>query len=219
VAGRAAGMMGEDLESLRIITCHLGNGCSMAAIEHGKSVDTSMGFTPLEGLVMGTRCGDIDPATVLYVMGKEGLTISEANAMLNKHSGLAGVSGISSDMREIEDEALAGNRRAELAQDIFCYRVRKYIGAYSAAMGGVDVIVFTGGIGVNSPVVRTKSLDGLDCLGAKLDGQVNEGARGRDVDLSAADSKVRIFAILTNEELVIAMDTDRIVGNLKKRED
>lgn len=219
VAGRAAEMMGEDLDNLRVITCHLGNGSSMAAIKHGKSVDTSMGFTPLEGLVMGTRCGDIDPATVLYVMGKERLTISEANAMLNKHSGLAGVSGISSDMREIEDEALAGDERAALALDIFSYRVRKYIGAYTAAMGGVDAIVFTGGIGVNSPIVRAKSLEGLDCLGAKLDAGANDGAKGRDVDLSAADSGVRILAILTNEELVIALDTDRIVGNLKTLED
>ncbi|MGD9141298.1 MAG: acetate kinase, partial [bacterium] len=162
VAGRAADMMGRKIEDLRIITCHLGNGCSMAAVRYGKSIDTSMGFTPLEGLVMGTRCGDIDPATVLYVMGKERLTISEANAMMNKHSGLAGVSGISSDMREIEDEALAGNKRAGLALDIFSYRVRKYIGAYAAAMGGVDAIVFTGGIGGNSPVVRRKSLEGLD---------------------------------------------------------
>jgi acetate kinase len=218
VAGRAAEMMGEDLEGLKVITCHLGNGCSMAAIKDGKSVDTSMGFTPLEGLVMGTRCGDIDPATVLYVMGKERLAISEANAMLNKHSGLAGISGISSDMREIEDEALAGNERAGLALDIFSYRVRKYIGAYAAAMGGVDAIVFTGGIGVNSPIVRSKSLEGLDYLGAKLEDSVNDQSKGRDVDLTARDSRVRILAILTNEELVIALDTDRIVGNLKKPE-
>lgn len=219
VAGRAADMMGRKIEDLRIITCHLGNGCSMAAVRYGKSIDTSMGFTPLEGLVMGTRCGDIDPATVLYVMGKERLTISEANAMMNKHSGLAGVSGISSDMREIEDEALAGNKRAGLALDIFSYRVRKYIGAYAAAMGGVDAIVFTGGIGVNSPVVRRKSLEGLDYIGAKLEDSVNEESKGRDVDLSAADSRVRILTILTNEELVIALDTDRIAGNLKTPED
>ena len=219
VANRAASMMEEKLESLRIITCHLGNGCSMAAIQQGKSVDTSMGFTPLEGLVMGTRCGDIDPATVLYVMGKERLTIGEANAMLNKHSGLAGISGISSDMREIEDEVLAGSERAKLALDIFSYRVRKYIGAYSAAMGGVDAVVFTGGIGVNSPVVRAKSLEGLDCFGIGLDNRVNDDTRGSDAELTAPGSRVRIFAILTNEELVIALDTDRIVGNLLKRED
>jgi acetate kinase len=218
VAGRAAEMMGEDLENLKVITCHLGNGSSMAAIKNGRSVDTSMGFTPLEGLVMGTRCGDIDPATVLYVMGKERLTISEANAMLNKHSGLAGISGISSDMREIEDEALAGNERAGLALDIFSYRIRKYIGAYAAAMGGVDAIVFTGGIGVNSPIVRRKSLEGLDYLGAKLEDSVNDESMGRDVDLTAPNSRVRILAILTNEELVIALDTDRIVGSLKKPE-
>jgi acetate kinase len=218
VAGRAAGMMDRELADLKVITCHLGNGCSMAAIRHGKSVDTSMGFTPLEGLVMGTRCGDIDPATVLYVMGKERLAISEANAMLNKHSGLAGISGISSDMREIEDETVAGNARAELALDVFCYRVRKYIGAYAAAMGGVDAIVFTGGIGVNSPIVRARSLEGLDCLGAELDHSLNDDSKGQDVDLSGPGSKVRIFSILTNEELVIALDTDRIIGNLNKPE-
>jgi acetate kinase len=218
VAERAAGMMGEDLENLRVITCHLGNGCSMAAIKHGKSVDTSMGFTPLEGLVMGTRCGDIDPATVLYVMGKERLTISEANAMLNKHSGLAGVSGISSDMREIESEALAGNDRAALALDVFCYRVRKYIGAYAAAMGGVDAVVFTGGIGVNSPIVRAKSIEDLGYMAAHIDHAVNDESKGGDVEISAAGSKVRIFAVLTNEELVIALDTARIIGNLKKPE-
>lgn len=218
VAGRAAEMMGRSLKDLKVITCHLGNGCSMAAVQYGRSVDTSMGFTPLEGLVMGTRCGDIDPATVLYVMGKERLTISEANAMLNKHSGLAGVSGISSDMREIEDEALAGNKRANLALDVFSYRVRKYIGAYAAAMGGVDAIVFTGGIGVNSPIVRRKSLEGLDYIGAKLEDNVNDQSKGRDVDLSAADSRVKILTILTNEELVIALDTDRIAGNLKNPE-
>lgn len=219
VANRAAEMMGERIEDLRVITCHLGNGCSMAAVMHGRSVDTSMGFTPLEGLVMGTRCGDIDPATVLYVMGKERLTIAEANAMLNKHSGLAGISGISSDMREIEDEALGGSERAVLALDVFSYRVRKYIGAYTAAMGGVDAIVFTGGIGVNSPVVRAKALEGLEHLGAKLDGGVNDESVGRDADLSAGDSRVKVLAIMTNEELVIALDTDRIVGKLNDQGD
>ena len=219
VARRAAGMMGEDLENLKLITCHLGNGCSMAAVKHGKSVDTSMGFTPLEGLVMGTRCGDIDPATVLYVMGKERLTISEANAMLNKHSGLAGISGISSDMREIEDEVLVGNKRADLALGVFSYRVKKYIGAYAAAMGGVDAIVFTGGIGVNSPIVRARSLEGLDYLGAVIDDGVNDASKGRDVEISAPGARVRIFSILTNEELVIALDTDKIIRNLNTPED
>jgi acetate kinase len=219
VAVRAAEMMGAELSRIRMITCHLGNGCSMAAIKHAKSIDTSMGFTPLEGLVMGTRCGDIDPATVLYVMGKEGLTIGEANAMLNKHSGLAGVSGISSDMREIEEEVKGGSKRAALALDIFAYRVRKYIGAYSAAMGGVDAIVFTGGIGSNSPIVRAKSLEGLEYLGAKLEPAANEACKGRDADISAADSQVSVFAVVTNEELVIALDTDKIVGTSKKRED
>ena len=219
VARRAAELMGTDLDKIRLITCHLGNGCSTAAIEHGKSVDTSMGFTPLEGLVMGTRCGDIDPAIVLYVMGKEGLTIAEANAMLNKHSGLAGISGISSDMREIEREAMDGNKRAALALDIFAYRVRKYIGAYTAAMGGADAIVFTGGIGVNSPLVRAKSLEGLDYLGLEIEESANNQAKGQDAEISSRNSALRVFSILTNEELVIALDTDRIVGNLDKRED
>jgi acetate kinase len=217
VATATAHKMGRPLEDIRVITCHLGNGCSMAAIQGGRSIDTSMGFTPLEGLVMGTRCGDLDPALVLYVMGKENLTIAETMAMLNKHSGLAGISGISSDMREIEKEAQRGQERAQLALEIFTYRVRKYIGAYAAAMGGLDAVAFTGGIGSNSPAVRAKSLEGLDFLGIKVDTQKNVGCIGCDGEISADKSEVMVLSILTNEELVIALDTERIVSALQEQ--
>jgi acetate kinase len=217
VAGKTAEVMGKPLDEMNIVTCHLGNGCSMAAIRRGKSVDTSMGFTPLEGLVMGTRCGDLDPAMVLYVMGKENLTIAEATAMLNKHSGLAGVSGISSDMREIETQAGQGKERAMLALDIFTYRIKKYIGAYAAAMGGVDALTFTGGIGSNSPIVRAKSVDGLDFMGLYIDTDKNTDCMGRDGEISSKDSRIRVFTILTNEELVIAMDTERIVSSAEQQ--
>jgi acetate kinase len=213
VAARTAERMSRSLDELRVITCHLGNGCSMAAIERGRSVDTSMGFTPLEGLVMGTRCGDMDPALVLYVMGKENLTVAEANAMLNKHSGLAGISGISSDMREIEKQAESGKERAQLALDVFTYRVKKYIGAYAAAMGGIDAVTFTGGIGSNSPIVRAKSVEGLDFLGIDIDTERNANCIACDGEVSSELSMVRVYSILTDEELVIAMDTERIVSS------
>jgi acetate kinase len=214
VAARAAECMGVALGDMNVITCHLGNGSSMAAISRGTSVDTSMGFTPLEGLVMGTRCGDLDPALVLFVMGKENLTITEATAMLNKHSGLAGISGISSDMREVEGEAEKGEARAILALDVFTYRVRKYIGAYAAAMGGLDAVVFTGEIGSNSSLVRARSLENLEFLGIRLDPEKNSESLSVDAEISSDDSKVKVFTILTNEELVIAMDTERIVSAL-----
>ncbi len=217
VAARAAERIGCRLEEINVITCHLGNGSSMAAIRKGQSVDTSMGFTPLEGLVMGTRCGDLDPALVLYVMGKENLMVAEATAMLNKHSGLAGISGISSDMREIENEAAAGQERALLALDIFTYRIRKYIGAYAAAMGGVDAVVFTGGIGSNSPLVRARSLEGLDFLGISIDTERNAASSGCDAEISSGDSRVKVFTILTDEELVIALDTMRIVSSFQQQ--
>jgi acetate kinase len=217
VAGKTADLMGKPLGELALVTCHLGNGCSMAAIKHGKSVDTSMGFTPLEGLVMGTRCGDLDPALVLYVMGKENLSVAEATAMLNKHSGLAGISGISSDMREIENRAAQGQDRARMAIDIFTYRVKKYIGAYAAAMGGLDAITFTGGIGSNSPVVRAKSLEGLDFLGISVNTRKNADCVGCDGEISSEGSEVRVFAILTDEELVIASDTERIVTSFRQQ--
>jgi acetate kinase len=214
VARKTAERLGRPLEEINLVTCHLGNGSSMAALRKGKSVDTSMGFTPLEGLVMGTRSGDLDPALVLHVMGKENLTVAEANAMLNKHSGLAGISGISSDMREIEKEAERGEKRAQLALDIFAYRIKKYIGAYAAALGGLDAITFTGGIGSNSPVVRARSLEGLDFMGVNIDTDRNTGCVGFDGEVSSEKSRVKVFAILTNEELVIALDTERIVSSL-----
>ena len=214
VSDRAAELMGTPKDKLRIITCHLGNGASAAAIKYGKSVDTSMGFTPLEGLVMGTRSGDLDPAIILQIMHKEELTPNDATTLLNKHSGLIGVSGISSDMREIEEE-YENSERARLAHNIFTYRLRKYIGAYAAAMGGTDVIVFTGGIGENSVMVREHSLQGLEFMGVKLDKKKNEASDKKEREISADDSKVKVFVIPTNEELVIAMDTMRIVKETK----
>jgi len=214
VSDRAAGLVGKPKEELRIITCHLGNGASAAAIKYGKSVDTSMGFTPLEGLMMGTRSGDLDPAIILQIMHKEELTPNDATTLLNKHSGLVGVSGISSDMREIEEE-YEKNERAKVAHDMFTYRLRKYIGAYAAAMGGVDVIVFTGGIGENSVMVREHSLQGLEFMGVKLDKAKNEASDKKEREISADDSQVKVWVIPTNEELVIALDTMRIVKEAK----
>ncbi len=210
VSERAASLLNRDLADLKIITCHLGNGASIAAVNKGKSVDTSMGFTPLEGLLMGTRSGDMDPALITYIMGKEGLSISEMNTLLNKHSGLMGVSGESSDMREIEEAMQNGNERAKLAFDIFTYRIKKYIGAYAAAMGGVDALVFTGGIGENSTLVRKAVCSGMEFLGIELDPNLNETATG-EAELSTSSSKVKVLRIPTNEELVIALDTANII--------
>ncbi len=210
VADQASAMLGKPLRQLKLVTCHLGNGCSMAAVDGGVSVDTSMGFTPLEGLLMGTRSGDLDASLILYVMGKEGLTLSEAGTLLNKHSGLQGISGISSDMREIVAEMKNGDKKATYAFDVFTYRVKKYIGAYAAAMGGADAVVFTGGIGENSAEVRQVSCAGLDFLGITVDAQANESSE-RQKDISAKGSKTRVLVIPTNEELVIALDTMEIV--------
>lgn len=211
VSLRAAEMLGKPREELKIITAHLGNGASIAAIDHGKSVDTSMGFTPLEGLLMGTRGGDMDPSLILYVMGKEGLNLSEANTLMNKHSGLVGLSGTSSDMREIEDAVMEGkNERAKTAFDVFNYRIKKYIGAYIAAMGGLDALVFTGGIGENSPMVRKAVCENMEFLGIDIDLDKNESAKG-EMNIATGDSKVQILRIPTNEELVIALDTEKIV--------
>jgi acetate kinase len=213
VSKRASEILGVPIEKLRIITAHLGNGCSMAAVKYGVSVDTTMGFTPLEGLLMGTRSGDIDPAIVLYIMGKEGLTMAEVNALLNKHSGLVGISGVSSDMREIIREMKNGNMRAKLAFDVFCYRVKKYIGAYAAVMGGVDAIVFTAGIGENSPDVRKSVCEGLEFLGIKIDDEKNNSPE-REKIITTDDSPVKALVIPTNEELVIALDTAEIVSKV-----
>jgi acetate kinase len=198
-------------EKIKIITCHLGNGCSIAAIDNGKSVDTTMGFTPLEGLVMGTRSGDIDPAIILHVMAKEELGLHEANTMLNKHSGLMGISGLSNDMRELMKERDKGNERAILAIDVFCYRVKKYICAYAGVLGGVDAIGFTAGIGENCTLVREKSCQGLEFMGIELDAERNRRINGKEGIISTDKSAVKVYVIPTNEELVIARDTVRCI--------
>lgn len=212
VSNRMAELLGKPIEELKVITCHLGNGCSMAAVKKGQSVDTSMGFTPLEGLLMGTRSGDLDPQLILYIMGKEELSLAEATTLLNKHSGLMGISGVSSDMREIEEEAEKGHGRAKIALDMFCYRVTKYIGGYAAAMGGVDAIVFTGGIGENSSTVRERVCKQLAFMGVDFDeNRNNTGPKERII--TSENSRTVVGVIPTNEELVIALDTMAIVNN------
>jgi acetate kinase len=212
VSRKAAEILGKKIEDLRIITAHLGNGCSMAAINKGVSVDTSMGFTPLEGLLMGTRSGDLDPWLILYIMGKEGLSLNEANTLLNKHSGLIGISGESSDMREIVAAIKEGHKRAKYAFDIFSYRIKKYLGSYAAAMGGLDAFVFTGGIGENSAEVREEVCRNMEFLGIELDDERN---KNKEEIISKDSSKVPVLRVPTNEELVIAMDTTKIVDEIK----
>ncbi len=212
VAQRALDILKKPAEDLKIITCHLGNGASISAVKGGVSVDTSMGFTPLEGLLMGTRSGDLDPCVILHIMGREELSLHEANALLNKHSGLSGVSGLSSDVREIIEASDKGHENSRLALDIYCYRLKKYIGAYAAAMGGLDAIVFTAGVGENSAVVREKTCDGLKFLGVEIDKQKNENRSDGDREISNDQSKVKIFVIPTNEELVIARDTKNLIS-------
>lgn len=213
VAERAAKMMGRPLEELRLITCHMGSGVSFAAILCGKSIDTSMGFTPLEGLVMGTRCGDIDPAIVFFLMEKEGLSAKEVEEILNKKSGVLGISGISSDTRDIEDAA-PHNHRARLTLDIIAYRAKKYIGAYYAILGGLDGLVFTAGIGENSPYIRKSICSGLEHLGILIDDERNT-VRRKEALISRDDSRVQVMVIPTNEELVIARDTWRIARGMR----
>jgi acetate kinase len=211
VSQAAAEFLNRPLEDLKIITCHIGNGASLTAVKGGKSIDTSMGMTPLEGLMMGTRSGDLDPAIVPFVMNKEELTVNEVNSMLNKHSGLLAISGISSDMREITEGMEKGDPNSTLAFEMYEYRVRKYIGSYAAAMNGVDVIVFTAGVGENSIVLRQRVLEQLTYLGVELDEELNSIRSGEPRRISAANSKVEVLVIPTNEELVIARDTHRIV--------
>lgn len=213
VSRKASQLMNKKIEDLKIITAHLGNGCSLAAIKNGVSIDTSMGFTPLEGLLMGTRCGDLDPQVILYVMGKEGLSLSEAATMLNKHSGLIGISGESSDMREILAAVKDQHTRSRYAFEIFCTRIKKYIGAYAAEMGGLDALVFTGGIGENAVEVREEVCKNLEFLGIKIDELRNTN---NEEIISSDSSSVKVFRIQTNEELVIALDTAEIVSNLNK---
>jgi acetate kinase len=207
VARSACRILGKKKEDFNVITVHIGNGASIAAVKNGSVIDTSMGFTPLEGLVMGTRCGDLDPAILMYLMEKENMDVAALNRILNKKSGLLGITGISNDMRVLEKEAENGNERAILAEDIFAYRIKKYIGAYTVAMGGVDIIVFTAGIGENSPVIRAKSCDGLQSIGAVIDPLKNDKLFGAEGIFSTDDSPVKLCVIPTNEELVIAHDT------------
>lgn len=214
VCDRAAAMLGRPLTDLKLITAHLGNGASIAAVNGGVSVDTSMGFTPLEGLLMGTRSGDLDPAIILHIMAREELSLHEGNTMLNKHSGLAGISGVSSDMREIIDASNKGNEHAKLALEVFCYRLKKYIGSYMAALNGLDALVFTAGVGENSSVVRALTCTGMDYLGIKIEDEKNRNVAGKERNISAAEAKVQTLVIPTNEELVIALDTQRIVEQM-----
>jgi len=206
VSHRAAEMLGKPYEECKIITLHLGNGASMAAIKDGKVVDTSMGFTPLEGLVMGTRSGDIDPAIVFFLMEKLGMNAQEANSYFNKKSGMLGLSGVSNDLRDILEAANSGNERAQIALEVYYNRVKGYIGNYIAKLNGCDCLVFTAGVGENGYDVREKICENLDYLGIKMDTEKNK-VRGKEVDVATEDSKVRIFVIPTNEELVIARDT------------
>ncbi|MCX6345836.1 MAG: acetate kinase [Armatimonadetes bacterium] len=202
--------MGFDPDATKIITCHLGNGCSMAAVKGGKVVDTSMGMTPAEGLVMGTRAGDLDPAILIHLSRELGASIDDIDNIINKKSGLLGITGVSSDMRDVENAAAEGNQRADLALSIFCYRIKKYIGAYAAAMGGLDAIIFTGGIGENSRAVRQRVCRDMEFLGIELDEEKNDTLRGK-ADISKPSGKVKILLVPTNEELMIARETSHVV--------
>lgn len=218
VASQASKILAErgiPVEKQRIITCHIGNGVSFTAVKGGKSVDTSMGLTPVEGLVMGTRSGDLDPAILPFLQKQMGYTADDSDNLINKKSGLLGISGASNDMRDIEDAAAAGNERAKLALDMFCYRQRKYIGAYAAAMGGLDALVFTAGIGEHSPGVRQRTCEGLEFLGVKLN-LVKNDFRNPECDISASEDGVRVLVIPTNEELAIARETAKLVCSKDK---
>lgn len=212
VAVKAAALLGKSLEELNIVTCHLGNGASMTAVKHGESVDTTMGLTPLEGLAMGTRCGDLDPAIISFIMEKESIDINAVNTIMNKKSGVLGVSGVSSDFRDLEEAAAQGNDRAKAALELFYQRVTKYIGAFAAEMGGLDAIVFTAGLGENSSLCRREVCKPLGFLGATIDDSKNEGLRGKESVISTDDSTVKIVLIPTNEELMIARDTKSLIG-------
>jgi acetate kinase len=214
VTFRGCQILGWEREERRLISIHLGNGCSLAAVDHCRSIDTSMGFTPLEGLVMGTRSGDMDPAIIPWLMAMEELTLHQVNTMLNKHSGLYGVSGVSSDMRELLEARANGNQRADVAFRMFCYRLKKYIAAYAAAMNGVDAVFFTGGIGERSPEVREKAITGLDFMGIELDQERNQAVTDGEGEISTDDSKVRVLVVPTNEEKTIARDVVRVLNGI-----
>jgi len=211
VAQGADAMLGGRLPELKAVIAHLGNGASVTAVDGGRSVDTSMGLTPLEGLVMGTRPGDVDPGALLYLMRELGLAAGDVDRVLNKESGLLGVSGLSNDMRDVLAAAAAGEKRSRLALDIYCYRLRKYIGAYAAAMGGLDVLVFTAGVGENSADIRAAVCEGLGFLGLELDQDANAKARGVNADIGGAGSRVRVLVVSTDEERVIADETAALV--------
>ena len=215
ITKRALEMHGIPAEGSKIITCHIGNGGSCAAVKDGKSIDTSMGLTPLAGLMMGTRSGDIDPGAIPFIMDKMGLDAQGISDLLNKKSGVLGISGVSSDMREVKAAAEAGNKRAELANTMYFYRIKKYIGEYAAAMGGVDVIIFAGGVGENQADCRATVLEGLEFMGVELDKEVNARTRGEEAILSTPTSKVKVLLIPTDEELMIASDTYEIVKGMK----
>ncbi|WP_372644676.1 acetate/propionate family kinase [Ancylomarina sp.] len=214
VANKACDILGWNIEDKKIVSCHLGNGASVCAIDGGKSIETSMGFTPNEGLLMGTRTGNLDLGALLYIAEKKDLSIQETNNLINKESGLAGISGISSDMRDLENAAAEGNDRAQLALDMFAYRVKRFVGSYTASLGGVDLVIFTGGIGENDAVSREKIAGNFGYLGLDFDFEKNKGLRGKDAVISTEDSKVKCMIVTTNEELVIAKDTLRIVSAL-----
>ncbi len=210
VSKRAAEILEKDLKDINMVTCHLGNGSSMAAIKNGQSYDTSMGFTPLEGLLMGTRTGDMDPAVVTFLMKKEHMNVDEMDNLMNKKSGFMGISGISNDLREIIEAAEHDNSRAKFTIDIFCYRITKYIGAYAAVMGGLDAVVFTGGIGENASNIRSKALEPLKFLGVNIDEEKNS-SKEKEKIITKANSKVKVLVVPTNEELMIAMKTKYVV--------
>ncbi len=215
VSQRFAKLIGKNIKDIKIITCHLGNGSSITAIDGGKSIDTSMGFTPLDGVIMGTRAGNIDSSLVLYLMEKKGFTPKEMSDYLNKKSGYLGVSGFTNDDRDIRKAAAEGNKRAQLASEILRYGIKKYIGAYTAAMGGLDAVVFTGGIGENSAPVREGACEHMEYLGIKLDVQKNQELNRHEGEISTPDSKVKVWIVPTNEELLIARDTKEIVDKTK----
>ena len=210
VSNKVAEVIGKDIKDLKIVTCHLGNGCSLAAVKNGKSVDTSMGFTPLAGVMMGTRSGSIDPSVISFLIEQHGYTIEEVDELLNKKSGVLGISGVSSDFRDVLAAAESGNERAKLALEIFYYKVRTQIAAYAGAMGGIDVIVFTAGIGENSSITRKEILKGLEFFGFELNEENNE-IRGKIQEISTEDSRVKVYVVPTNEELMIARDTAKLV--------
>jgi acetate kinase len=211
VATKAAGLLGKDIKDLKIITCHLGNGASITAIQWGRSIDTSMGFTPVDGLIMGTRTGEIDPGVLIYIADKEHLNVTGVNNLINKKSGVAGISGLSSDMRDLEVAYADGNEKAILALNMYAYKVKKYIGSYIAVLNGLDLLIFTGGVGENDHKMRAMICSDMESLGIVFDFEANSGVRGKDIVISKPESRVKVMCVTTDEELVIASDTKYIV--------